>query len=288
MTTLAGHARETLRRLMLRVSSELEHTRTETGVDAVHDVRVAIRRLSAALRAFSALFPDKEARDMRRALKDVLDAAAVVRDLDVGLELLRKERLAKSNPLIGQMSDERTRAAYALVGHVYLLKAHALPELWLPRLEALKDTGVEAAGVARERLPVVAAEFFRAGRKTAQKTTSAARLHEFRLAAKRFRYTLELYRDCYGPVFGERLERVRSIQSILGQRQDYAVMEQRLRPIAANDAALQATLTRVETRGARLEADFHAYWHREFDAEGEESLWERYLARHQPHPREQA
>jgi len=285
--TLTEHARDTLRRLATRVDDQMTLLLKDPGVDPVHDLRVAIRRLSQALRIFADLFDAKEARRMRRSLKPVLDAAAVARDLDVGAELLLQEGLLDTHALLVRMHAERERAALALIGRVYLLKSEDLPMLWLPRLANLRQQPEVAALVARQWLPPLAQDFFKTGRKTVLKASTPQRLHAFRLSAKRFRYTLELFRSFYGPVFAQRLEKVRDIQSILGKRQDCAVMAARLLPLAPDDAAVAEVLAANETRGLKLEHDFREHWRLDFDAPGEDLLWMRYLARRPPTPHPQ-
>jgi len=283
--TFDQHGRDLLRKVTTRLDKEIEGTIADPGEDPVHDLRVAIRRLSQALRMFAALMPAREARAMRQALKPALDAAAVARDLDVGMELLYSEELPAEHPLLAKMAAERRRAGLALTGQLYLLRAAELPLCWLPRYDALRTSLEDAALLARTELPPLAADFFKAGRKAALKADSSTRLHEFRLTAKRFRYTLELFRDFFGPVYVERLERVREIQSVLGKRQDYAVLAARLAPFAPIDDALQAVLTASETRGLRCEDEFRRYWVETFDAPGEELKWQRYLMRRPPAPR---
>ena len=285
MITYDQHARDLLRKATTRLDREIGRTIDDPGEEPVHDMRVAIRRLSQALRTFSALFPAREARTMRQALKPALAAAAVARDLDVGIEMLHKEELPAEHPLLGKMGAERRRAGLALVGQLYLLRAEELPASWMPRYEILRTSSEDAALLARTELPPIAADFFKAGRKTVLKADSSTRLHEFRLTAKRFRYTLELFRDFFGPVYVQRLERVREIQSLLGKRQDYAVLAARLAPFAPIDDALQAALTESETRGLRCEDEFRRYWEETFDAPGEELKWQRYLMRRPPTPR---
>src|SRR5438309_9251655 len=69
-------------------------SRAVTGkdADAVHDMRVASRRLRAALEIFQEVFTPKQYRVLRRDVKRVADALGGVRDLDVLEERLREDR----------------------------------------------------------------------------------------------------------------------------------------------------------------------------------------------------
>jgi CHAD domain-containing protein len=284
--TLTEHARSTLTRQIQRLEDQLALALADPGEDPVHDFRVAIRRLSQSLRIFTPMFGDKEARRMRHLLKPAMDAAAVVRDLDVDAELLLKLELPEAHPLIARMRADRQRAAFAFTGQLCFLRSQEIPLAWLPRVALLRETLEDAPLTARAVLPPVAAGFFRAGRKTALKVSSPERLHSFRLEAKRFRYTLEVFRPFFGPVCDQRLESVRQIQSILGKRQDCEVTASILRPHASLDADVQRVLNTVEARAVGLEGDFLQYWQQQFDAPGQELLWSRYFSRRPPAPRQ--
>jgi len=59
-----------------------------TRVERVHDMRVATRRLRAALEIFEDCFPRKRNRKALRKVKALADALGERRDLDVEIELL--------------------------------------------------------------------------------------------------------------------------------------------------------------------------------------------------------
>jgi hypothetical protein len=48
-------------------------------------------------------------------------------------------------------------------------------------------------------------------------------LHDLRIAAKRLRYTLELFRPQFGPAGDQQIERVKAIQEVLGTLHDHDV-----------------------------------------------------------------
>jgi CHAD domain-containing protein len=60
-----------------------------TRVERVHDMRVATRRLRAALEIFAACFPRKRHRKALKKVKALADALGARRDLDVEIELLQ-------------------------------------------------------------------------------------------------------------------------------------------------------------------------------------------------------
>jgi CHAD domain-containing protein len=76
-------------------------------VEQVHAMRVATRRLRAALEIFEACFPRKRRRKALRRVKALADALGVRRDLDVEIELLKS--------LAGEIGGEDREALAALV-----------------------------------------------------------------------------------------------------------------------------------------------------------------------------
>ncbi|HYM13311.1 MAG TPA: CHAD domain-containing protein [Bryobacterales bacterium] len=81
---------------------------------------------------------------------------------------------------------------------------------------------------ARAVLPPLTEQYLRAARKLAAGRPSAKALHKFRLETKRFRYTLELFRPCYGPGLERRLETLARLQQDLGEINDCAVAQRLL------------------------------------------------------------
>ncbi len=143
------------------------------------------------------------------------------------------------------------------------------------------DPMMGAGENVRLRLPAVVTEFFALGR-VAATGADPMRLHAFRLAAKRFRYTLEIFRPLYGPGLELRIETVRRIQSMLGDRQDFAVLSARLRNTLNPSEALLEALRASDEKGRELEERYGAYWREEFDLPGAEVRWMRYLVRRPP------
>ena len=86
-------------------------------------------------------------------------------------------------------------------------------------------TSESVAENARRVLPKLAQDYFEAGRKAVKQKQSAKALHRFRLATKRFRYALELFRPLYGPSLDRHLKAVHAIQDALGKISDYQTIQ---------------------------------------------------------------
>jgi len=76
-------------------------------VERLHDMRVATRRLRAALEIFAPCFPRKRHRKALKKVKTLADALGERRDLDVEIELLES--------LAGEVASEDRTALAALI-----------------------------------------------------------------------------------------------------------------------------------------------------------------------------
>jgi CHAD domain-containing protein len=94
-------------------------------IERVHDMRVAIRRLRAALEVFALCFPAKRHRRALKRVKRLADALGERRDRDVAIESL--EGFADEAPeadraaiaaLSGRLRDEQRQANEALAPYV--------------------------------------------------------------------------------------------------------------------------------------------------------------------------
>jgi CHAD domain-containing protein len=142
------------------------------------------------------------------------------------------------------------------------------------------DARAAAAANARRELPRLVAAYFARVRALLADHPPPAKLHAIRLETKRLRYTLELFRPCYGPGLDTRLAALRHIQQLLGEVNDCSTTERWI------DHAMKPSPQRVRiakflaTRAAAQAQVFHAAWTSVFDAPGQELWWTRYLARH--------
>lgn len=140
----ARFAEVSLAARLTRLVEEAERCAATPDPDAVHDLRVAIRRFSQALRIFKPLVDAKAVKHMRGALKRVMDAAAAVRDLDVGMERLIEEGLPAEHAVLDEMRSERRRGEMALRGWLLVLQSEEPESAWRPLCEPRPAKGAGA------------------------------------------------------------------------------------------------------------------------------------------------
>ena len=143
------------------------------------------------------------------------------------------------------------------------------------------DERAGAAMNARRELPPLAASYFAQIRALLADDPSSAKLHRLRLLTKRLRYTLELFRPCYGPAIETRLAALRRIQQSLGEVNDSAAAGRLLSQAMSAASPQRARILRyLEERAALKAQEFRKDWAEVFDAPGQERWWTTYLARH--------
>jgi CHAD domain-containing protein len=99
--------------------------------EAVHDLRVSIRRFSECLRAFQQFFP---ARRIRKRLKRIMDAAAEVRDRDIALESLAGIRI-DAPEAAGAIATQRSEAEHELKRRLIAWNQGSLAHKWRAELD---------------------------------------------------------------------------------------------------------------------------------------------------------
>ncbi len=81
-------AHTSLRQQLHEMMTNLDGTRLGDDIEALHDMRVASRRLRAALSVFSAAFPPKPFGVIEKEVAKTTDALGAVRDSDVQIEFM--------------------------------------------------------------------------------------------------------------------------------------------------------------------------------------------------------
>ena len=105
-----------------------------------------------------------------------------------------------------------------------------------PKPDLSWDESKPAAESARQVLPKLAARLLLRGpRDRGVDSFASEDLHRLRLNVKRFRYTLELFRPCYGNGLEQRLEALKRMQDHLGAMND----------CEATSALIEQTLARM-------------------------------------------
>lgn len=212
-------------KLLHDVNAQIARTTQSQGVDEIHDLRVAIRRFRRALDVLRPCFLRREAKQIERSLKKIISCAGDVRDLDIALKLI--EKLApgdeNSSVLAQKLQKDRNRSAAALEKVLRREGQQMSPgsPSQLPGFCALPMDRL-----ARRLLPAMAAEHLRCVHKAARTNPSDKKIHEVRIQARNFRYTLECFASIYGEELAIVLEQLEDVQDRLGAMHDCAIVRE--------------------------------------------------------------
>ena len=229
----------------------------------IHQMRVAVRRLRAALRLFAPLLPEGFAAQLLPALQDLMAMLGAARDYDVLLAEI-------AEPVLHALPDEPRLAA--LVGVIterrFAIRRDALRRLGAPHYgEVVLQTlatlhGLEgkvgSGGTAPETpneppslLEFAEAQLRRLRKKTlalaAQATVDAPEtLHALRIGIKRLRYALEFFAPLAAKKPMQRLlAHLTELQDALGQINDLANAGALLMDCAGDDPRLREAVTLI-------------------------------------------
>jgi CHAD domain-containing protein len=215
-----------------------------TDPEAIHDFRVALRRLRAWLRAFRPHLADTVRRGTKRRLRDLSHLAGRARDLEVQSAWLAQpgpQRSASTQEaarwLADQVGQELDRVRRTLVTRLL----SALPEASGRLADELRHYHADVSGEGRATEPMAAAmgralrEATQALTRDMQRVKRAGQVvaaHETRIAIKRLRYLL----DAFGPKSPRTsriLPQLVRLQHLLGELHDAQILLQRLREVQA-------------------------------------------------------
>ena len=197
----------------------------------LHQLRVGLRRLRSALRAFEDLLPKKQAKLHARRIRCVMREIGEARDWDVFVAWLEKEQAPRE--VVRAARRECARARAAARRSAFRLSLNAIR----PRNSG--DPIAQFAGAVLEKLE-------RKLRKQAGRMHwgDADERHVLRIRVKRLRYASEFF----GRTHGE-LER---LQDVLGALNDAQVARRLLRRLSVRNPNLDQALEARERRLLRV------------------------------------
>jgi CHAD domain-containing protein len=264
-----------------RLRALLEHdpiARAGEEVEGVHQMRVSVRRMRAALKAARPLLDAEWADGLRAELGWLGRGLGPVRDLDVllprlrmlGTDLPERERAA-ADRLIGTLDVEHAEARAEMLAALSAPRYVALLERLADsvRLPLPTPTATEATP---ELIDLVKGEF-RVLRKAVGKAGDNPPdevLHALRIKTKRLRYTGELAEPALGKPVRRLLAATEGLQEVLGDHQDACVAQERLRGLVARlgeapDPELVLVAGRLIEREYRRADLLRAQWRTAWD-----------------------
>jgi CHAD domain-containing protein len=281
--TLAAAARIVVAGQLARLRACDPGTRAGQDPEALHDMRVAVRRLRAATRMFDAALSDTTYDTFRHELSWLGQELGAVRDLDVQLANLewhrphldaaprrrlqalrrhmRRERAVRRDALIAALDSRR---------YARLLAALERFAFGTPPLRPRAAAGKPIAAVGRRAIKKALRRLLARG-DTIGDLPAASDLHALRIRAKRLRYLLEALKPITGTPGRKLGKQLVRLQDLLGRFNDAMVAARWIRaytrgPGVDSDAetrhVLEGLVDAELRRAGAAQADFRRAWRR--------------------------
>jgi CHAD domain-containing protein len=205
--------------------------------EAIHDLRVEIKRIRSLFELVESISPAFDARSASKKLRPLFQAAGLLRDIDVCQEIIA-DAMGKHNlsEYFNYLKEREFVYRPALTNVINDLHFSSLSEVRKEMMKALES-------VTAEQIRTNA--FYRANRLmdrilrlASRKNVSDVILHEIRKTAKSARYTLEVCSEIAGSDSRRKrlIERLKAAHQSLGRWRDFAIVSQSIDKFNRHDA----------------------------------------------------
>ena len=228
-------------------------------VTAIHQARVATRRVRAALPIVTR---GARRRKLKKTVSQLTRALGSVRELDVALLTLDELATDASVPTEGIdllrtiLKEERHRQYAEMSARIERVNLERLQRKILAAVQRVTERDQDQSNLKRLRV-VVKKSGRRAIALQAMMDNAGGiylpdRLHQVRIAVKKLRYVLEIARELSRSRALARLRTLKAVQDLLGRMHDLEVLITRIRALQGSDRAptlkVSADLDRVVRR----------------------------------------
>ena len=209
--------------------AELKRCRDEFSNEAVHDLRVAARRMLALIQLLNSISPRPRLQKLTRAFKDQLDQFDDLRDTQVILAEISETiqelpQLQKFQYHLQAVEDDLLKTLRKRLKVIDLFDVSKRIRRSRESLETEQDSGTNL-----QVLQAVDDAFLLAKQRHGWiDTAQPATIHRVRIAFKTFRYMVEIIQPLLNGFPAENLRRMHDYQALMGEIQDVEVIMQTL------------------------------------------------------------
>lgn len=231
---LAEAGRKVLRFHFQNMLRHEDGVRLGEDIEELHDMRVASRRMRAAVELFGEAFTEKALKNHQKGMRQIGRALGRVRDLDVfiakaqtyqnGLEPDPEHDLA---PLLAVWETQRQASRQEMLAHLDSPGYQRFKEKFTrfvetPFMGALPHEGSTAIYAVRQAAPLLIYRRLAAVQafEPLLPTASLTQLHALRIEFKRLRYALEFLQEALGAQTKTCIQELKRMQDHLGDLQD--------------------------------------------------------------------
>ncbi|MDW8105526.1 MAG: CHAD domain-containing protein [Armatimonadota bacterium] len=208
--------------------AQVKRCRKQFSEEAVHDLRVAMRRLLALLDYLAFLAPSPALRKARREVKSHLDAFDALRDTQVMLleTSQRLTELPEVEPLHRFLQKREKRLLRQAQKDISGIQ-DGYAKVLRGAVRAVAQKGGDILSPVDDAYQTVL------HRLALVDPSDTATIHRVRIAFKRFRYSIEVAKPLLTTMPPELLERLHDYQTLMGEIQDMEVMLRTIDEFAA-------------------------------------------------------
>lgn len=290
--------------LLKTLEAQTDGVRKSADIEYVHKMRVASRRMRAAMPLFRTCFPKKRFKKWLKEIKKVTKFLAAARDLDVQIAFIQNY-MQNLQPSTNKVSlelliENHTRQRTAIQTNVVdeleeLSESSVLQDMDSFCSRIVKERANEhfdSSAVLEKAYWQISAKLddFLAMEDWVHKENEILKHHEMRIRAKWLRYTMEAFSPLYEEELSEETKMIKNFQDILGEMHDCDVWIENIpKFIIKNKAAvpseeksnkrmksaekqLQTFLEYVKQKRNALYRDFVQLWDEKKDKNAFEEL----------------
>jgi triphosphatase len=227
----AGAFQSLARRTLSALTRHAAKLRTAPDVEAVHQTRVAARRLRSLIVTFKPVLAGSETERLKAELKWLARACDQARDLDVFAGHIERLEEASAPAGLADLTGAleaargaaRSKAAMAVSGPRFRRLAIDLCA-WIETADWTRAKSPSAADFAGKALAKRRQSLLKRGK--GLETLTDAERHKARIEAKKLRYAAEGFAELFPGKAAERfIERLKALQDDLGALNDLATAE---------------------------------------------------------------
>jgi len=259
------------------LQAEMEGVREAKGPEAVHQTRVASRRLRAGMQIFPYCLPKKKGKAWRKDVRNVTKALGLARDLDVQIGFLQsfleqvdgRSRPPGSATILELKQDQRRELQAGVIEWMDELKKHdtagRMEEHFAAEAKRTADAAVncpESFAAGRALLCSRAREVI-ALESCVPLPQAVEEHHQMRIAVKRLRYSVEAFRPLFEDRLRTEIEQLKELQDLLGEMHDCDVWlserEELAEVLAGQEGANEGLAALMEDRWRRRDEQYEKF-----------------------------
>ena len=280
--TYCQYGCQTLLKLVPTLESQIEGVVEGEDVECVHKIRVASRRIRAALPLFRECFPPKKYHKWLKQIKRITQFFGQARDLDVQIsfaqEYLKNHQTSSSHAsvefLLANLIDQRINAQKTVPNEIEKFRDSGILEqmerLFTKSTTKQSNTPLDSRATLQEAYGHIAAkmEDFLAMEFCVHNEEDILNHHKMRIHAKWLRYTMEVFSPLYVDELSSEIKLIKQFQDTLGEMHDCDVWIESIPKFASQiaiegkpkDESLSEFLSFVKQRRKTLYTQFVKLW----------------------------